>query len=67
MKLPMPTATEINDMATRAEHAIYMCDANRNATKIIVENAVRNALAIIVDRMNIQMPDTLTIDLSKPQ
>uniref|UniRef100_A0AAU6VZJ7 Uncharacterized protein n=2 Tax=unclassified bacterial viruses TaxID=12333 RepID=A0AAU6VZJ7_9VIRU len=67
MKLPMPTVTEINDMAIRAEQAIYMCDANRSATKLIVENAIRSALAIVVDRMNIQIPDSMAIDLSKPQ
>lgn len=55
MKLPMPTAQEIDQIASRAEHAIYMCDANRNATKLVVENAIRNALQIVVDRMDIQL------------
>jgi hypothetical protein len=65
MKLPMPTATEILSIAERAEQAIYMCDANRAATKLIIENAVRNAIQVIVDRMNVQIPDSLHIDLRK--
>lgn len=64
MKLPMPTAQEIYNIAERAETAIYHSNS-RTADKLIIENAIRNALAIVVDRMNIQIPDNLQIDLSK--
>lgn len=65
MKLPMPTNTDILNIAERAEQAIYMCSANRAATKHIVENAVRSALALVTEKMNIQIPDSLQIDLRK--
>lgn len=65
MKLPVPTEAEIISIAERADHAIYMCDANRTATKHIVENAIRAALAIMTERMNIQIPDVLHLDLGK--
>jgi hypothetical protein len=66
MKLPMPTAQEIAQIADRAEHAIYMCDANRTATKLLVENAIRNALQVVIDRMDIQMAP-IQLNLGKPQ
>lgn len=65
MKLPMPTATEIYAMAERAEGAIHLSES-RYADKMIIENAIRNALQIVVDRLEIQLP-ALSIDLSKPQ
>lgn len=65
MKLPMPSAQEIQSISERADHAIYMCDGDRTATKHIVENAIRNALAIVVDRMDIQIPQPIGLDLSK--
>ena len=64
MKLPMPTAQEIYNIAERAEGAIYHSGA-RNADKLIIENAIRNALQIVVDRLDIQIPAPLSIDLSK--
>jgi hypothetical protein len=63
MKLPMPTAQEIYNIAERAEHA--MCASNsRTADKMIIENAIRNALQIVIDRMDIQM-NPVTLDLGK--
>jgi hypothetical protein len=63
MKLPMPTAQEIYNIAERAEGAIYN-SGSRSADKMIIENAIRNALQIVVDRLNIQVA-SISIDLSK--
>lgn len=63
MKLPMPTAQEIYNLADRAEQAIYNSGA-RNADKLIIENAIRNALQIVIDRMDIQL-SPVSLDLSK--
>ena len=63
MKLPMPTAQEIYNIADRAEGAIYN-SGSRSADKMIIEIAIRNALQIVVDRMNIQVAP-ISIDLSK--
>jgi hypothetical protein len=63
MKLPMPTAQEIYNIADRAEGAIYN-SGSRSADKMIIENAIRNALQIVVDRLNIQVAP-ISIDLSK--
>lgn len=64
MKLPMPTFNEINNLATRAEEAIYRSQ-NRGADVQIIENAIRNALQIVIDRLNIQIPQPIGLDLSK--
>lgn len=64
MKLPMPSAQEINNIANRTEDAIYRSQS-RNADVQLIENAIRSALQIVVDRMNIQMIAPLTVDLSK--
>ena len=63
MKLPMPTAQEIYNIAERAEAAIYSSGA-RAADKLIIENAIRNALQIVIDRMDIQLAP-IALDLSK--
>jgi hypothetical protein len=65
MKLPMPTAQEIYNIADRAEGAIYHSNS-RSADKLIIENAIRNALAVVVDRMDIQIPQPIGLNLSKP-
>jgi hypothetical protein len=65
MKLPMPTANEIYSIAERAEGAIYN-SGSRSADKLIIENAIRNALQIVVDRLNIQIASPISVDLSKP-
>lgn len=65
MKLPMPTAQEIYNIATRSEETIYH-SGSRGADKLIIENAIRNALAIVVDRLNIQISQPAGLDLSKP-
>lgn len=64
MKLPMPTAKEIYDMADRAAASL---GSGRSVNTLIIENAIRNALAIVVDRMDIQIPQPIGLDLSKPQ
>ena len=64
MKLPMPTAKEIYDMADRAAASLA---SGRSVNTLIIENAIRNALAIVVDRMDIQIPQPIALDLSKPQ
>jgi hypothetical protein len=61
MKLPMPTAEEIYKIADRAAGSL---GRNRSTDTLIIENAVRNALAVVIDRMNIQTP-ILSIDLTK--
>ena len=64
MKLPMPTANEIYALSERAEAAIYASNS-RNADKLIIENAIRNALQIVIERMEIQIAQPIGIDLSK--
>jgi hypothetical protein len=63
MKLPMPTAQEIYNIAERAELAIYSSNS-RTADKHIIENAIRNALQIVIDRMDIQIAP-VSLDLGK--
>jgi hypothetical protein len=63
MKLPMPTAQEIYNLADRAEAAIYSSNS-RTADKHIIENAIRNALQIVIDRMDIQIAP-VSLDLGK--
>jgi hypothetical protein len=63
MKLPMPTAQEIYNTAERAELAIYSSNS-RTADKHIIENAIRNALQIVIDRMDIQIAP-VSLDLGK--
>lgn len=65
MKLPMPSAQEIYNIAERAEGSIYHSNS-RSADKLIIENAIRNALAIVVDRLDIQIPQPVGLNLSKP-
>lgn len=65
MKLPMPTSQEITNIANRCETPL----TNTNSVscrRAIVENAIREALAIVIDRMDIQMA-SVSLDLSKPQ
>ena len=64
MKLPMPTSQEIYNIAERAETAIYHSNS-RTADKLVIENAIRNALALVIDRMDIQIPQPIGLDLSK--
>lgn len=66
MKLPMPTAQEIFALAERAEDAMRNT-TSRSCHRLIIENAIRNALDIVVSRLDIQIPTPLTIDLSKSQ
>ncbi|QHZ59960.1 hypothetical protein PJKIFABJ_00005 [Pseudomonas phage PE09] len=64
MKLPIPNAQEINRIAARAEETIKNT-TSRSSHLMCVENAIREALALVVDRMNIQINDSLQIDLRK--
>jgi len=63
MKLPMPTANEIYRIATRAEDTIKNT-TSRSSHLMCVENAIREALQIVIDRMDIQM-NPVTLDLGK--
>ena len=65
MKLPMPTAHEIWKIANRAEDVIKNTNS-RSSHQMCVENAIREALQIVIDRMDIQMAP-ISVDLSKPQ
>ena len=64
MKLPMPSPDEIYKMADRAASQMT---STRSVNTLIIENAIRCGLQTVVDRMNIQIPNTITIDLSKQQ
>jgi hypothetical protein len=66
MKLPMPTAQEIYNIACRAEEVTYI-SKSRLADRMAIENAIRQALALVVDRLDIQITTPLSVDLSKPQ
>lgn len=62
MKLPMPTAKEIYDIADRAAANLT---SSRSPNTLLIENAIRNALAVVVDRMDIQIPQPIGLNLSK--
>lgn len=64
MKLPIPNAQEIHRIASRAEETIKNTQS-RSSHLMCVENAIREALALVVDRLNVQVPDAFQIDLSK--
>ena len=61
MKLSMPTADEIYKIADRAAFSI---GSTRSVNTLLIENAIRHALDIVVDHLDIQIP-TLSIDLTK--
>lgn len=64
MKLPVLTFQEIKNLAERAEHA---CNGSgsRTADVHIIENAIRNALQIYTDKLDIQIKQHYFVDLSK--
>lgn len=64
MKLPVVTFQEIKNMADRAESAIYQ-SGSRSADTLIIENAIRNALAIYTEKLEIQMKQHYFVDLGK--
>jgi len=66
MKLPVVTFAEIKNIADRAESAIYH-SGSRAADVLIIENAIRNALAIYTEKLDIQVRQHYELDLSKPQ
>lgn len=61
MKLPMPTAQEIYNMADRAAGATT---SSKSVNTLIIENAIRNALQVVVDRLNIDVAP-IRLDLGK--
>lgn len=63
MKLPMPNANEIHRIAARAEDTINNTNSRSNH-HMCVENAIREALQLVIDRMDIQM-SPVTLDLGK--
>ena len=63
MKLPMPTPNEIYTFAERAEEAMRNT-TSRSCHKLIVENAIRQALQLVIDRMDIQLAP-VQLDLGK--
>lgn len=63
MKLPMPGSNEIYQIAQRTEEAIYN-SGSRSADRLLIENAIRQALQIVVDRLDIHV-NPITVDLSK--
>jgi BMFP domain-containing protein YqiC len=64
MKLPMPTANEIWKIANRAEDTINNTNSRSNH-HMCVENAIREALQIVLDRLDVQLLSPLAVDLSK--
>lgn len=62
MKLPMPSAQDIYNIAERTAGQLT---STKSTNVLLIENAVRNAIQVIVDRMNVQIPDSLHIDLRK--
>lgn len=64
MKLPMPTGKEIYDAAVRAEDAIHR-STSRTADVYIIENAIQHIMRMMIDRMDIQIPTPLMINLRK--
>lgn len=63
MKLPMPTADEIYRIASRAEDVIKNT-TSRSSHQMCVENAIRQALQLVIDRMDIQLTP-IQLDLGK--
>ncbi|UAV89604.1 hypothetical protein [Pseudomonas phage COT4] len=64
MKLPIVSFNEIKNLADRAESAIYS-SGSRAADVHIIENAIRNALAIFTERLEIQFKGQFEVDLRK--
>lgn len=64
MKLPVISFQDIKIMAERAEAAVYS-SGSRVADVHIIENAIRNALAIYTEKLDIQMKQHYFVDLGK--
>lgn len=64
MKLPVVGFQDIKNLAERAELAIYS-SGSRAADRLIIENAIRNALAIYTEKLDIQIKQHYFVDLTK--
>lgn len=65
-KLPLLNASEINRIAARAEDTIKNT-TSRSSHLMCVENAIREAMQLMIDKLNIEIVSPFQIDLSKPQ
>lgn len=65
-KLPMLTAVEIAKIAARAENTINNTNSRSNH-QMCVENAIREAIHLMIEKLDIQIVSPFQIDLSKPQ
>lgn len=54
MKLLMPTVTEIRDIANATEMALLNSN-NRVVNVHVIENAIRKALDIVIDGLDVQI------------
>ncbi|UOL48427.1 hypothetical protein QGX12_gp004 [Pseudomonas phage Kremar] len=63
-KLPLLTAHEINKIALRAEDTIKNT-TSRSSHLMCVENAIREAVQLMIDKLDIQIVSPFQIDLSK--
>ena len=63
-KLPMLSADEIYKIAKRAEDTINNTNSRSNHL-MCVENAVREAVQLMIDKLNIQIVSGFQIDLTK--
>jgi len=65
-KLPLLSPQEIYKIAERAEDTINNTNSRSNH-RMVVENAIREAVQLMIDKLNIQIVSPFQIDLSKPQ
>ena len=64
MKLPMLTASEISKIADRAETVINNSNSRSNH-RMCVENAIREAQALIIEKLDVKVQNHYFVDLSK--
>lgn len=65
-KLPLLSPQEIYKIAERTEDTINNTNSRSNH-RMAVENAIREAVQLMIDKLNIQIVSPFQIDLSKPQ
>lgn len=65
-KLPLLTQNEIHKIAARAEDVINNTNSRSNH-HMAVENAVREAIQLMIEKLDIQIVSPFHLDLSKPQ
>ena len=63
-RLPMLTANEIYKIAARAEETIKNT-TSRSSHLMCVENAIREAIQLMIEKLDIQIVSPFQIDLSK--